>query len=146
MSDFTRRIYNYELQAEGKQVIMIPRNAEIIGVVEKYGFPFLLAVIDENAVVEPRTFQIVTTGQVFNYAVLKYVGTLRLGGEESNGAWYTAHVLEIETVLNLPEHRAEVIDPRNDKYRGDLATLRTELEGKRRVERDASVSSWPEED
>jgi hypothetical protein len=115
---------------------MMPRNADILGLVNKYGFPFLTAVVDERLVVEPRTFQIVTTGEVFNYAILDFVGTLRLGGEDSNGAWYTMHVFEIETVLSTPETRAAVIDPRNDKYRGDLATLRTELEGKRRVERD----------
>lgn len=138
MSDFTRRIFNYDLQADGKQVIMMPRNADVIGVVNKYGFPFLLAVCDEDNVLEPRTFQIVTTGEVFNYAILDYVGTLRLGGEDSNGAWYTMHVFEIETVLSTPETRAAVIDPRNDKYRSDLATLRKELEGRRLVERDAA--------
>src|SRR5271157_3396091 len=116
MSDFTRRIFNYELQADAKQIVMMPRNADIIGVVEKYGFPFLLAVVDEAEIPEARTFRVVTTGQVFNYAVLDYIGTLRLGGDDSNGAWYTAHVFEIETILSLPEHHAEPIDPRNDKY------------------------------
>ena len=143
MQDFTRRIYNYELQPEGKQIILMPRNAEVIGVTEKYGFPYLLAVVDEAQPLEPKTFRIVTTGEVFNYAILDYIGTLRLGGDDSNGAWYTMHVLEVETVLEHPVATAEVIDPRNDKYRGDLATLRTELEGKRRVARDAY---WPEDD
>jgi hypothetical protein len=142
MSDFTRRIWNFELQPEGKQIIMMPKGADVIGVTAKSGFPFLLAVVDEHQVLEPRTFQIVTTGQVFNYAILSYTGTLRIGGEESNGAWYTMHVFEIETAFALPEHQAEPIDPRNDKYRADLKTLSTELEGRRRVARDA----WSPED
>ncbi len=143
---FTRRIYNYELQPEGKQIILMPRNAEVIGVTEKYGFPFLLAVVDENEALEPRTFRIVTTGEVFNHSVLDYIGTLRIGGEDSNGAWYTMHVFEVETAFDLPEHHAEPIDPRNDKYRTDLATIKVELEGRRKVAKDAGKPFWPDED
>ena len=138
-----RRIFNYELQPEGKQILMMPKGADVIGVAEKYGFPYLLVVVPEQGLLEPRVFRIVTTGEVFNYAMLDYIGTLRLGGEDANGAWYTMHVFEVETSLNLPEHHAEPIDLRNDKYRDDLAALRTELKGRRKVARDAF---WPEED
>lgn len=144
---YDRRIFNYELQPEGKQTILMPTGSDVIGVTAKYGFPFLLAVVPEDAVLEPRVFRIVTTGEVFNYSVLDYIGTLRLGGEDSNGAWYTMHIFEVETALSMPEHHAEPVDPRNGKYRADLVALSIELKGKQLVERDDKITgNWPEDD
>jgi hypothetical protein len=115
-----RRIFNYELQAEGRQMIQIPKGSDVIGVVEKYGLPFLLAVVDEDQPVEPRIFRIVTTGEVFNYERLWFVGTMRLGGNGKE-PWYTAHVFEVETAL--PQLNP---DPIEDRFQDDLKELQRE--------------------
>jgi hypothetical protein len=115
-----RRILNYELQAEGRQMIQIPCGSDVIGVVEKYGIPFLLAIVDETQRVESRIFRIATTGERFNDERLFYIGTLRLGGQGKE-PWYTAHVFEIETAL-LQRYP----DPIEDRFKDDLLELRRE--------------------
>lgn len=128
-----QRIFNFELQPQGRQAIRMPKGAQILGVVDKYGFPWLLAAVDELEETEIRHFRVVTTGEIFNREILDYVGTLRIGGADSNGAWYTMHVFEIETALT-PMH-ADPIDPR---YKDDLANLKTELKGLHLVQSEAS--------
>src|ERR1700691_5630117 len=99
MSQHEQRIFNYELQPEGRQILQMPKHAFILGLIEKYGCPFILALVDPDAEIETRVFRIVTTGEIFNPEVLEFVGTLRLGGDTPQSAWYTMHVFEVETAL-----------------------------------------------
>ena len=101
-------------------MIQIHTGSDVIGVVEKYGIPFLLAVVDETQKIESRIFRIVTTGEMFNDERLFYIGTLRLGGQGKE-PWYTAHVFEIETAL-IQHHP----DPIEDRFKDDLSELRRE--------------------
>lgn len=116
-----RRIFNYQLEAEGRQMLQIPKGADVIGVIEKYSLPFLLAVVDDTQPTETRIFRIVTTGEVFNHERLWYIGTLRLGGQGKE-PWYTAHVFEVETAL--PQLNP---DPIEDRFQDDLQELRHEF-------------------
>lgn len=124
MSQSEQRIFNYELQPEGKQIVQMHKGAQILGVIEKYGLPFVLAVVDEEQPVEPRAFRVVTTGEIFNPEILFYVGTLRLGGDGPKAAWYTMHVFEVETAL-----RPMRPDPIHARFKDDLAEVKRELTG-----------------
>lgn len=140
MSEHEQRIFNYELVPEGRQVLNIPKGAEILGVIEKYGLPFLLARVDEEQATEHRVFRVVTTGEVFNPEILSYIGTLRLGGETARDAWYTMHVWEVETALT-----AKHPDPIHPRFQEDLKNLRDEItpernEGLRRLQNDAALA------
>jgi len=122
-----QRIFNYDLIPEGRQMIHMPKGAQILNVIDKDGFPFLLVAVDEQEETEIRIFRIVTTGEYFNREILDYIGTLRLGGElkpdGKRASWYTMHVFEVETAF-LPLHS----DPVDDRFKPDLRTLKLELD------------------
>jgi len=121
MSFHCQRVLNYELQVEGRQMIQMHKGADIIGLVEKNGFPYLLAVEDEEQKLEARVFRCVTTGESFNPEILWYLGTVRLGGKGQE-PWFTAHYFEVETAL--PQHNP---DPISERFADDRKDLKREF-------------------
>ncbi len=121
--DYThRRIFKYEIKIEPRQIIMLPKGAEILHVGRQGEFPFLWASVDETMPAEPRVFRVVMTGEVFNEERLFYLGTIQLGGENPRQAWFVMHIYEVETALDQINP-----DPVEDRFQADLAEIRDEV-------------------
>src|SRR5215469_8802292 len=123
-----RKIWNYELQPEGKQMIYMPSGSRPLGIMSKGGLPFLNVLVDDTKDPVQRFFRIVTTDEDFNPDFMDYIGCLRLGGPvvpetdntEDERHWYTMHVLEILVPGDDP------LDERKT-YKEDLKDLKREL-------------------
>lgn len=69
--------------------IKLPEGAEIIAVREQHGKSTLWAIVDPDKPVETRTIEMIRTGETFEPAIRKYLGTtMEYGGD------YVLHVFE----------------------------------------------------
>ena len=59
----TRRIFKYEIKGPGAQIISMPRGAEIVAVQMQGIYPFMWAVVDDEAPAEDRRFYVAATGE-----------------------------------------------------------------------------------
>jgi len=117
-----RRIFKFQLQAEGRQIIQMPKGAQILSVGRQGPLPFLWASVDQTMPYEVRVFRIVTTGEVFNEERLFFLGHVQLGGEKPSDAWYECFVYEVETALDQINP-----DPIEERFQADLHEIRHEV-------------------
>jgi hypothetical protein len=113
-----KRIFKYELNPEGRQMLMMPRGAQPLSVEQQRDLPVLFALVDDEQPLESRIFRAVTTGEIFNPENSTFVGTIFLGGDKPEEAWFTMHVWE------QPEG---VIDPIHPRFADDYHQLQEEL-------------------
>lgn len=115
------RIFKYPLEVESRQIIQMPKFAEIIsvgtqgeaGTKDKPNsqMPVLFALVPFlNQAHVPRIFRTVTTGEIFNHEGLQFIGTTFVD-------WYTAHVFEVVT----PKP-----DPIEDRFQSDMTDIRNQ--------------------
>lgn len=121
--DYTkRRIFKYPVEVVSRQIIQMPKGAQILSVGRQGPMPFLWASVDEHQPAESRIFRLVTTGEIFNEERLFYVGHIQLGGERPEEGWFEAHFYEVETAL------AQINpDPISDRFQDDLTQVRDEI-------------------
>jgi hypothetical protein len=117
-----RRIFKYALQVESRQLIQIPKGAEILSVGRQGPLPFLWAMVDENQPHETRVFRNVTTGDVFNAERLSFIGRIQLGGDNDREGWYECFVFEVE--IALPQYNP---DPISDRFAVDMDEINEEI-------------------
>lgn len=122
--DYTRRrIFKYEIKIESRQVIMLPKGAQILHLGRQGEFPYMWVSVDQTMPSEPRVFRVITTGEVFNEERLFYLGTIQLGGENEKQAWFVMHVYEVEQALDQINP-----DPIEERFQADLAEIRHEVD------------------
>ena len=80
-----KTIWKFELETKDRNIIQMPKDAEILCVQEQYGKPCIWALVDPNQEKETQHFEIFGTGHPV-YCDMgvdrKYIGTYQL----SNGA------------------------------------------------------------
>lgn len=82
-------IWKYSLQSAPNFSIEMPRGAQILTVQLQGGRPYLWALVNPDAVLEPRYFFLAPTGESFVPPALDYIGTFQMDG----GA-FVAHLFE----------------------------------------------------
>lgn len=76
-----KRIFKYTIEREAFPQIEMPQGAEILCVQTQNGTPCIWALVEPNAPVIKRSFEILATGQIVNETVSrKYIGTFQLDG------------------------------------------------------------------
>lgn len=118
-----RRIFKYALQVESRQMLQMPRGAEVLSVGRQGPLPFLWASVDETQPPEARIFRSVTTGEWHETERLFYIGHVQLGGEKPSEAWYECFVYEVEQALDQINP-----DPIEERFQADLAEIRHEVD------------------
>lgn len=96
------RIWTSQLDIKQRQVVMMPRSAEILSLVEKYEFPHIYYLVEMSdktndegerkvpaSAIVPRVFSVVCAGEAFEAEGADFIGTLTLGK-----GGYIAHVFE----------------------------------------------------
>lgn len=95
------RIFKYPLEVETRQLIVMPKGAKVLSIMEQNETPMLYALIDTDAEgTETRVFRVTTTGEIFNAEDARFVGSVGLKG------WYVAHVFE-QLPRNAPPDTAQ---------------------------------------
>lgn len=114
MANRGNRIFKFPLEVTERQMIHMPRSAQILSVVTENEAPVLYVLVDTNDAQSsfPRIFRGVTSGEVFNAEGCTFIGTAKLK------EWYIFHVFE---------QRQGVSDPIEGRYVEDYAQIRTEL-------------------
>lgn len=75
------KIYKYQLETTDVQQIQMPQGSEILCIQTQEETPYIWALVDPNATVTKRTFEIFGTGHnVPENANRKYIGTYQLQG------------------------------------------------------------------
>jgi hypothetical protein len=121
-NDCIRRIFKYPIEVESRQMIQMPRGAEILSAGRQGPLPFLWALVDPSEPFEPRIFRNVTTGEEFNDERLVFVGHIQLGGDNDREGWYECFVFEVDTAL--PQRRP---DPISARFRDDMDEIKLEI-------------------
>jgi hypothetical protein len=91
--NYTRRIFKYKLDVERRQVVMMPKGAEVLRLGVQRGLPHIWVSVDESQPLEPYAFRGVTTGERYNEERLWYIGTVELDD------WFVWHLFIIEQAL-----------------------------------------------
>jgi len=79
----SQKIYKYQLETEDVQTIEMPHGAEILTIETQNRKPCIWALVDTNAIITTRTFEIFGTGHTVPDNVnRKYVGTYQFQGGE----------------------------------------------------------------
>lgn len=73
------RIFKYPLQATDRQLVNLPKGAELLTVQMQHGQPCLWALVDERQPTEDRAIMIYGTGHPIN-TLGKYLGTFQMDG------------------------------------------------------------------
>ncbi|MEO9145089.1 MAG: hypothetical protein ABI237_05980 [Ginsengibacter sp.] len=74
-----KRIFKYKLEMVLFQTVEMPQGAEILCIQMQNESPCIWALVEPNATVTERTFQMVGTGQdIGDYGERKYLGTIQL--------------------------------------------------------------------
>lgn len=118
----TRRIFKYSIEIESRQMIQMPKGAEILSVGRQGPLPFLWAMVDPTQSCEPRVFRNVTTGEEFNAERLSFVGRVQLGGDNDREGWYECFVFEVE--MALPQR---LPDPISARFKEDMDEINREM-------------------
>lgn len=117
-----RRIFKYELPAQPRFMLTMPRGAKILSIGRQGPLPYLWASVDETQRPEQRIFRTMTTGEVFNDERLKFVGHVQLGGETPKEAWYEWFVWEVD--MGLEQLIPDTIE---DRFLPDMEQVRDEI-------------------
>jgi len=118
----TRRVFKYPIEVASRQIIYMPKGAEILDVGRQGPMPFIWAMVDPTQPSEPRIFRTLTTGEEFNAERLWYIGHIQLGGERALEGWYEFWVFEVETAL--PQINP---DPISDRFAEDKDEVKKEI-------------------
>lgn len=71
----TKSIFKYEIKMEDSQIVMMPKNAEILCSDVQYGKMCLWALVNPNAEKESRLIIVKGTGHSIDEENMKYIGT-----------------------------------------------------------------------
>lgn len=98
-------------------MIQMPKGAKILSVGMQEGIPCLFAAVNDQLPHEPRIIRVVTTGDVFGFLGLTFIGTI-FAGEPT---WFTAHVFEQHTKAD---------DLRDSRFAADFKDIAAEVQEK----------------
>lgn len=99
-------------------MLQMHKGAQPLSVEQQRDLPVLFALVDDELPLETRIFRTVTTGEIFNPEGSIFIGTVFLGGDKPEEAWFTMHLWE------QPEGVADPIHPR---FQEDYKQLQEEL-------------------
>jgi hypothetical protein len=91
-TDIMRKIFKYELETVGTQVLTLPADSTILCVQVQRGVPCIWADIDaETSAIEQRKFRIYGTGHPIDESeAIEYIGTYQLYQGD-----FVGHVFEV---------------------------------------------------
>lgn len=106
-------VWKYSVGRTDRFTLILPHEAQVLGVQMQGDEPCLWALVDPAAPAEPRTFCLVSTGEAIGAEVLAYVGTFHLHGGRT-----VLHLFEIATIVTLASPRRK---RRTTQERFDMA-------------------------
>jgi hypothetical protein len=77
----TKTVYKYSLRVDDEQVVLLPRDAELLTIQVQHGQPVLWALVDPTRIEEPRKISIRGTGHDAP-GVGRYISTFQMYGGE----------------------------------------------------------------
>ena len=92
-----KTIYKYPITDENKQVILLPKEAEILSVQVQNNDPYIYAMVDADSEKEERFFRLFHTGSEIPVDMgvdLIYIGTFMLNDPSHTTGTFVGHLFE----------------------------------------------------
>lgn len=111
------KIWKYPIRVQSKELIVMPKGAKVLKLVEQGGLPYIYVLVDPDETPVTRVFRTVTSGEQFNSDAVEWVDTAILDG------WFVIHLFEVTDPKAGPDPVDD--DPR---WRGDYKEYRDSIE------------------